>query len=88
MWVITESHVVFPWNLLSSGEIRLVERIFFNCISCCYLFGIHYLKPSTMGLCHLLVSWYVIQSAILAEMCSSLLEVKRDIWLDALFTDI
>ena len=33
----------------------------------------------TMGLCHLQVSWYVIQPAILAEMRSSLLEVERDI---------
>ncbi len=45
MWVITESHEVFPWNLLSSGESCFVELFYFYIgISCCYQFDIHYLK--------------------------------------------
>lgn len=42
----------------------------------------------TFGLCHLLISWYDIQSAVLLKMCASLLEVERDTGLDTLFTDV
>ena len=46
------------------------------------------INPSPMCLAHLLVSWYVIQSSILAECGSCLLEMKWHISLDALFTDV
>ena len=40
-----------------------------------------------MCLRHLLVSRNIIESAILTEMCSCLLEVERDIGIDTLLSD-
>ena len=39
-----------------------------------------------MCLRHLLVSWDVIESAILTEMCPCLLEMERDFGIDTLFS--
>lgn len=41
-----------------------------------------------MCLRHLLVSRNIIESAILTEMCSCLLEVERDIGIDTLFSNV
>ena len=43
---------------------------------------------SFVGLCHLLVARDIVDSAILTEMCSCLLEVERDIGIDTLFSNV
>ena len=46
------------------------------------------INPSPMCLAHLLVTGNMVKSTILAECGSGLLEMKRNIGLDALFTNV
>lgn len=50
-----------------------------------FLVGVN---PRPMCLAHLLVTRNMVNSSILAEMCSGLLEMERDIGVDALLSDV